>query len=308
MNSTAEPDPTTQYITNGILGILMFSLNALSLASILQSRTFPPRQKVLFSSLLLTDTLLGFQILSVRLLPIKYNSQHFLCKARLYTGIIFNYATIFSNLLITTERILSISLPMNLNRQITWKKMLIVIAFIWAIAIILTFSFFTVGFEGPVCQFVVVGNIIGYIVAGFSNCIVFIIIVVMYIYIAKVTRRHIRQIAATMVGNNPVINKRTTYQNKADLRTTVTVGIIVGVCGVSYCPMGVYLIYSGLFVSDVSAFVATNQTIFTITLTFYMMNSLINPVVYIFRLKKCRQEMVDRILCRPRSDFINEIS
>ncbi|KAK6166771.1 hypothetical protein SNE40_023393 [Patella caerulea] len=304
-NSTAEPGPTTQYITNGILGILVFSLNALSLISILLSRSFPARQKVLFFSLLLTDTLLGFQILCVRLIPIRYNSEHFLCKSRLYTGIIFTYSTILSNLFITIERLFSISLPVNINRQITWKKMAIVVALIWTIAIILTFSFFATDFEGPVCQFVVVGNLTGYVVLGFSICIVFLIIVVMYAYIAKVTRRHIRQIAATMVGNNPVTNIGIVYQNKADLRTTVTVGIIVGIFGISYCPMGVYLIYSGLYVSDVTAFIATNQTIFTIMLTFYVMNSLINPIVYIFRLKKCRQEMIARILCRPQPDFLN---
>ncbi|KAK6173539.1 hypothetical protein SNE40_016970 [Patella caerulea] len=305
VNSTEESSSRTQIIANGILGVCMFLLNVISLVSILKSRSFPIRQKVVFCSLLATDTILGIHMTAVRLLPLHYTTEHILCQFRLYFGLILTFATILSNLLITTERLLTIILPMNLNKKITWKKLAAFAIFLWILSSTLTFSLFSDGFQGPVCQFIVTGNPNGYIFMGSFIFVVFFLIFVMYLYIVKVTRRHIRQIAATMVGNTPVIHERRAFKSKAELRTTVTVGIIVGVFGMSYCPIAAYIIYCGLFVSDMFAFTATNQTVFTIMMTFYMMNSVINPIIYILRLKNCRQEMIARILCRPQPHFEN---
>ncbi|KAK6173538.1 hypothetical protein SNE40_016969 [Patella caerulea] len=304
-NYTEESSSRTQIIANGILGLCTLLLNVISLVSILQSRSFPIRQKVVFFSLLATDTILGIQTTAVRLLPLRYTTEHILCQLRLFSGTIITLATILSNLLITTERLLAMILPMNLNKKITWKKLAALAIFLWILSGTLTFSFFSDGYHGPVCQFIVTGNPNGYVFIGSFIIVIFFIIFVMYSYIVKVTRRHIRQIAATMVGNTPVIDERRAFKSKAELRTTVTVGIIVGVFGMSYCPMAVYLIYCGLFVSDMFAFTATNQTVFTIMVTFYMMNSVINPIIYILRLKNCRQEMIARILCRPQPHFEN---
>ncbi|KAK6172678.1 hypothetical protein SNE40_016289 [Patella caerulea] len=304
-NSNEDSGSTAQTFANGIFGLLTFGLNFLSLVAVLQSRSFPIRQKVIFISILVTDTIVGIQVTGVRLLPIHYSPDHILCKVRLYAGITIALATSLSNVLITTERFLSIILPMRLNKKITWKVVAVFAIFLWILSITLALSLFSDGFSGPVCEFIVTGNPNGYVFIGCVMWVSFLTILIMYVYIVKITRRHIRQITTTMVGNTPIIDARKAFQSKAELRMTVTVGIIVGMFGVSYSPVACYLIYGGLFVPDLLAFTTSYETVFKTVITFFTMNSVINPIIYILRLRNCRQEMIARILCRPQPRFDN---
>ncbi|KAK6172679.1 hypothetical protein SNE40_016290 [Patella caerulea] len=304
-NSTEVSSSTAQTFANGIFGLLTFGLNFLSLVAILQSRSFPVRQKVVFISILMTDMIVGIQSAGVRLSPIRYKPEHFLCQSRLYAGLTIIFATCLSNVFITTERLLTIILPMRLNNKITWKVLAVISIFLWILSITFTVSFFSDGFRGDSCDAIVSGNPNGYVFLGCFIWIAFLTILVMYVYIVKVTRRHIRHIATTMVGNTPVIDERRSFQSKAALRMTVTVGIIVGMFGISFSPMAVYLIYGGLFVPDMSDFTKSYGTPFKMVITFFTMNSFINPIIYILRLRNCRREMIARILCRPQPHFEN---
>ncbi|KAK6190196.1 hypothetical protein SNE40_002117 [Patella caerulea] len=298
-----------QNVTNGLLGSLAFLLNIVTFVCIIISRSLPARQKVVFLSLIATDFTTSLIILMVRAVQFKYESDHFLCHIRLYTSLVVMFVTILSNLLNTTERFLSMALPLHLDVKITWKHLAVCVLLCWVFAIVATFSFFWEGFGGiEKCQFMVIQHPRGYMFLAVFICVNFLIIIAMYAYITRVTRRHIRQIAATIVDDSSSENKRRTFYTSAGIRITVTVGIIVCVFGISYVPLGVYVMYSVFNMPVDQAAKQNNQTVYAIIVTLLLMNSMVNPVIYILRFKKCRDEMIARFWCCSRINLNINVS
>ncbi|ESO99459.1 hypothetical protein LOTGIDRAFT_158544 [Lottia gigantea] len=287
-----------QKYLNLFIGVLTVTLALFSWLLILKGRSMSKRQKVCFCALLLTDTLLGLQVVIIRLIPFDYNSDHIICFLRLYLGLVLNVLTCLSSVLMTAERFFVMYKPLTFNRHITWQRLAYCIVMFWIFAVCLIFGLFHKGFGGQaVCQFWTCGDINGYIVVSVLDLTCYIIVLCMYAYIVKVTRRHFRMIAATMIGD--VVAENVHKLTKKGHRTNITVGIIIFAFGISYIPMNSYSFYYALaFTQEERINIeSTNQT-FTILLGLFLINSLVNPIVYIWRLKRCRQEIVNWLLCR----------
>ncbi|ESO90196.1 hypothetical protein LOTGIDRAFT_164511 [Lottia gigantea] len=217
-NTTVASSSNQQIVVNAIIGGLVFLLCLFTFTSILLTKSLRNKEKVCYLAIICSDLVLSCQILFVRLLPITFNSDHPLCHFQLWNGIILTQATMFSNMMVTTERFVSVVLPFRFSEKVTCKRLMVVYAFLWVAAIVLTFVMFSDGFSGStLCQFLTVGNRKSYAILGSFMCSIVIVDFSLYVGIIKVARRHIRQIAATMVDGNIAECLRAIVDGRTDM-------------------------------------------------------------------------------------------
>ncbi|KAJ8313815.1 hypothetical protein KUTeg_008376 [Tegillarca granosa] len=110
----------------------------------------------------------------------------------------------------------------------------------------------------------------------FYRNLCFLTIIILYIYIFW----HIRQ-------QNQKITKMGNHQVK-NIRPAIKISAIVGIVFVMYIPKSMFLIYSMLS----GSFIHDSLVIFTPLVYIEKLNSMINPVMYVWRFRECRMHVI----------------
>ncbi|XP_046354766.2 melanocortin receptor 5-like [Haliotis rufescens] len=285
----------TSLAVNGVIlviGILALSSNAFVLDTLVK-RTSLEATDLVMCHLAVTDMLTGLLVIHNVVHHIAFFVNSAECLIRLGGTFIFLCGSVYHLTLLTLDRFVQIVYPYRYQDVITRKTVSIMSAAIWVFSVNLGLlpvygwrkvpkpseppcSLFTVLSN----EFIIFGLVTFYIPVG--------VIVTMYTRIYLVARRHTRAIAATEVNSKS--------ETRNSLKFAKTVMFLIGAYLVTILPLALVVT---IYMSGGSAMMtptsANNFVIYTSVMTYC--NSVINPVIYAFKLPPVRKRFL-ALCCR----------
>jgi hypothetical protein len=280
-----------------VLGLLMMAANGSTFIALARCRRMMKQLQVLTSSLTVSDFLTGVVFIldstrygadSLKTLPI------LTCKIRLYCMMILHLVTYFTVTAMTLDRVLSLYLHMRYQVLVTRGRLVFAVVCLWLFAIGVTSVIFG-GLDGfrnyTHCSIMSVIPSAGVLcsIGVYSVCLIVVTCGCIAVY--KVVKRHRQHIASTL----PTIAHA--HSNKAanfHFRSTMAVVHIVVIFVVLYSPVYILLVIS-VTIPDL---VANNVDMyFNISFSFALLNSIVNPIFYAWRMEECRMHQIKLFCC-----------
>ncbi|ESP03119.1 hypothetical protein LOTGIDRAFT_171722 [Lottia gigantea] len=268
-------------VTGIFTSLVLIFLNGGSLFTVATSKRMEKRIKVMLIGHVLTDFGVGLTMLCY-VLSIVYQLET-MCHFSSYFLFILGVITSLMAILQTLDRFLVLRITYKYTEWITAKKMTIIVMSIYTVSIAAFFGMFVTGYEpGAYCHAYLSGGKIGYILSSVFFTVCIIAICGMYVYIGKEVRRLQKAIPTTDGSSN------TTF-SADNIRTMVTMAVTALLYTLCYIPMVIFMYNMVLFHwENRFQYIAVNWLFDYLSGVFYVANSIFNPIVYIWRLKKQR--------------------
>ncbi|XP_067664843.1 melanocortin receptor 5-like [Haliotis asinina] len=275
-----------------IIGILALFSNAIVLDTLVRKTSLEPTDLVM-CHLAVTDMLTGVLVIHNVVHHIAYFINSVECLIRLGGNFIFICGSVYHLALLTVDRFVKIVFPYRYQDVISRKSVSIMSAAIWVFSINLgllpVYGWRKVPKPSePPCalltvlskEFLIFGLVTFYFPVG--------IIGAMYTRIYLVARKHSRAIAATDVNSKSETEK--------SMKFAKTVMFLIGAYLVTILPLAMFTsIYMSVGPAFMTSANANKYIIYTSVMTYC--NSVINPVIYAFKLPPVRRRVLV-LFCR----------
>ncbi|KAK7482626.1 hypothetical protein BaRGS_00026125 [Batillaria attramentaria] len=292
---------TADKIRNTMIGTVLVLVNALTLISLVRTRSFRPHTKVLVGSLTCTDMLMGIITLLPRLLPWQNLSHEPMCVVR-FSGVFMSvFGTCLSITSVTLDRMMALTFPIVYRTSVTVNKSLAVVATVWGLSALLTVFSLVGGFPpNTSCDLLLVTSTRGLLTQALVELLSVVAITTLYIYIGMRLRRRRRRIQTELSSRlrAPTAAAETgdllVTPMKSEKRTTVT-AMVLAVCFLlGYLPVSGYLLW--VVQSGVDRFEEARKQRLLVLIACPLINSILDPLVYFWRLQDWRAVILGR--CR----------
>ncbi|XP_078375905.1 histamine H2 receptor-like [Oculina patagonica] len=267
LTAPLEANDIITIIINSIACPLTVLLNVLVIMAVKRRPRLQSNTNILLACLAATDILTGLTVQPSFILWTAYDKGCFTCSVyKIHNSCIrlLSVCSCLHLMLLTCERLIAIKFTIRYPYLVTTRNIKVAVIAIWF------YSISCVAFK-PFENFRIILNFL----FGFAliSCILF--IAVAYIILYRETIRHRKMIITQQLPQEEV--KRFARESKA-LKTCV---FVVGAVVLCFLPMAFILISRGadIFNSFAAPWIRT----------FGMLNSLFNPLIYCWRLKKMRR-------------------
>uniref|UniRef100_A0A7N6BNM1 G-protein coupled receptors family 1 profile domain-containing protein n=1 Tax=Anabas testudineus TaxID=64144 RepID=A0A7N6BNM1_ANATE len=284
--NTSCKKPTGPHSDTVLVKVLMSSvslltvvLNLLVIISISHFRQLHTPTNLLLLSLAVSDLLVGLIVMPFQILLTEpcWFLGDFICTMYFLLGFITICASVVNMVLISVDRYVAICDPLHYSTKITQSRIQLFVLLCWLYCVFYSFLFLSDNLKQPgrynSCYGECVINIIGVVdlVLSFIIPMSSIIILYMRVFVVAVSQaRSMRShIAAVKLQRSVTVTVK-----KSELKAARTLGVVVAVFLMCYCP---YFCLS-LSSSDIIMASSTNSVINFLVL----LNSCLNPVIYAF--------------------------
>ncbi|KAM3843296.1 trace amine-associated receptor 13c-like [Diretmus argenteus] len=268
------------YILLSSSSLLTVSLNMLVIISISHFRNLHTPTNILLLSLAVSDFLVGFLLMPGEILLIAecWYLGNFMCAFYVYVSFIITSSSVGNMVLISVDRYVAICHPLRYPTSITPRRVKICVTLCWVCSVSYSSLILKDFLKQPdrynscdgECG-IVINYTTGYvdIVVSFIGPVTVIIVLYSRVFVVAVSQaRAMRSHIVT------VTHRRSVTVKKSEMKAARTLGIVIVVFLVCYCPY--YL--PSLAGQDTSS--EASYLIFVILLLYC--NSLLNPVIYAF--------------------------
>ncbi|XP_026151794.1 trace amine-associated receptor 13c-like [Mastacembelus armatus] len=270
------------YILLSCISFLTVVLNLLVIISISHFRQLHTTTNLLLLSLAVSDFLVGFLLMPVRILFIEgcWFLGSLICGLFYYASFILTTASVGNMVLISVDRYVAICDPLSYPTKVTQKRVKVCVCLSWACSVLYNGVILNDFLKNPnrynSCYgecIVVIHFITGAVdvMVTFVGPITVIIVLYMRVFLvavsqARAMRSHIA--AVTVPGSVSVTTK------KSERKAAKTLGVVVIVFLMSFCPY----FYPSLTGQDTS----TSATFSVFGVWLLYSNSCVNPMIYAF--------------------------
>ena len=186
---------------------------------------------------------------------------------------------------ISIERYIAVKEPLRYEDIFTKKRLILSVVLIWAFTLLLTINEIVLTLLDSEGSFYSIYFKITYIIGGAIGAIFIIAISLSYGYIYSETRRQIKRLHTEQLPQEEV------QRIKKDRKAATTLAIILIALVITYLP-GI-IIGSVITSSDAILPPGFRCIIWSWGVTFAMLGSLYNPIVYCWRMKKLRRTFLE---------------
>ncbi|KAK2814476.1 hypothetical protein Q5P01_000389 [Channa striata] len=270
-----QSESMLMYIFMSFISLLTIVLNMLVIISISHFRQLHTPTNLLLLSLAVSDFLVGLTVMPFQIFlhePCWFLGD-LVCVLYYFLSFITVCASVVNMVLISVDRYVAICDPLHYSTSITQKRVRIYVLLCWIYSFY-SFMFLSDNVKQPgrynSCYGKCVSNIIGAldIVLGFINPVSTIVILYLRVFVVAVSQARAMRSHITAVKLQSSV---TVTVKKSELKAARTLGVVVAVFLMCYCP---YYCVS-LSGSDIILGSSTNFIAF---LVFF--NSCLNPVIY----------------------------
>uniref|UniRef100_UPI0009B363FA trace amine-associated receptor 4-like n=1 Tax=Monopterus albus TaxID=43700 RepID=UPI0009B363FA len=267
------------YIVFSSLSLLTASLNLLVIISISHFRQLHTPTNLLLLSLAVADFLVGVFVIPMKILEIEpcWFLGDLVCVLCFFLTCITVNASILNIILISVDRYVAICDPLHYPTKITQKRVRLLILLCWIYAVFYSFMLVYDNLEQPgrynSCYGQCVVNINGVvdIVLFFILPITAIVILYLRVFVVAVSQaRAMRSHIAAVTLQRSV----TVTAKKSELKAARTLGVLVAVFLMCYCP------YYCVTFSGYDIMMGSSIEVYMSFLIYF--NSCLNPVIYAF--------------------------
>ena len=268
-------------VSNAILAITSTLGNTLILIALYKESSSHPPSKILLRSLTLTDFFVGIllePLFVMALMTAEYGSFshcYYIITICILIGIPLFFASLFTLTAISVDRFLALLLGIRYRPVVTFKRVLLVVIFLWTLGIGLPFW----------------GNFNPNILPYFGTIAVTLCLVIStccYSWIYQKLLRHQIQVQEHVHPGQP--NGHASL-NIARYRKTVSSALWVQFTVLAcYLPTGILLVTMAIKGITLSLLV-----VWTFTTTLALLNSSLNPILYCWKMREVRRAVIDTI-------------
>ncbi|KAM3842271.1 trace amine-associated receptor 13c-like [Diretmus argenteus] len=270
------------YILLSSSSLLTVSLNMLVIISICHFRNLHTPTNFLLLSLAVSDFLVGLLLMpgEILLLGECWFLGNFMCAFYVYVSFIITCSSVGSMVLISVDRYVAICHPLRYPTSITPRRVKICVTLCWVCSVSYSSLILKDFLKQPdrynSCDgecVIFINYITGYvdIVVSFIGPVTAIIVLYSRVFVVAVSQA--RAMRSHIV---PVTHRRsvTVTAKKSEMKAARTLGIVIAVFLVCYCPS----FFHSLAGQDTSS----EASYFIFVLLLLYCNSLLNPVIYAF--------------------------
>ncbi|XP_038579621.1 trace amine-associated receptor 13c-like [Micropterus salmoides] len=267
------------YIVLSSISLLTAALNLLVIISISHFRQLHTPTNLLLLSLAVSDFLVGLIVMPFQILLTEpcWLLGDLLCVLYYFINFTILGASVFNMVLISVDRYVAICDPLHYPTKITAKRVQICVFLCWGYSVLYSIMFLYDNLKQPgmynSCYGECVINTIGVVDLIFSFIIPISAIIILYVRVfavavsqARAMRSHIT--AVTLKRSATVTVK------KSELKAARTLGVVVAVFLMCYCP------YYCVSLSGYDLVIGSSTDILSGFLIFF--NSCLNPLIYAF--------------------------
>uniref|UniRef100_A0A3Q3R1D0 G-protein coupled receptors family 1 profile domain-containing protein n=1 Tax=Monopterus albus TaxID=43700 RepID=A0A3Q3R1D0_MONAL len=267
------------YIVLSSVSLLTVSLNLLVIISISHFRQLHTPTNLLLLSLAVADFLIGLFVIPIQILLTEpcWFLGDLVCVLFYFLPCFTLLASILNMVLISVDRYVAICDPLRYPITITQKRVQIFVLLCWIYAVFYSFMILYDNLKQPgrynSCYGECVVNINGAVdmVLFFILPITAIIILYMRVFVVAVSQaRAMRSHIAAVTLQRSV----TVTAKKSELKAARTLGVLVAVFLMCYCP------FYCVTLSGYDIMIGSSSTVFVLFLDYF--NSCLNPVIYAF--------------------------
>ncbi|XP_070211804.1 beta-2 adrenergic receptor-like [Littorina saxatilis] len=310
---------TDNKMRNVLIGSVLVIVNALTLITVVRTRSLRSHTKMLVGSLTCSDMLMGVSTLVPRLLPWQHLSHEPMCVIR-FSGVLMSvYGTCLSVISISLDRTLALTFPIMYRLSISVVKALLAVLGVWGMSALLTVASLADGFpDSTSCDMILVMSSRGLLLVGYVVLASIVAIATLYVYIGVRLRRRRRRVGVQLSARRPgggvarndggdnavegggggaVDGDGGDYQAvsmKMEHRTTVTATVLVVSFLFGYLPMASYLLWAVHSGADLLEEAKAQRLLIIIACP--LINCILDPLVYFWRLQNWQAEVFGK--CR----------
>uniref|UniRef100_A0AAQ6IJU4 G-protein coupled receptors family 1 profile domain-containing protein n=1 Tax=Anabas testudineus TaxID=64144 RepID=A0AAQ6IJU4_ANATE len=261
------------------ISLLTVSLNLFVIISICHFRQLHTSTNLLLLSLAVSDFLVGLIVMPFQILLLEpcWFLGDLVCVLFNFPLFITVCASVVNMVLISVDRYVAICDPLHYSAKVTANRVRISVLLCWIYSVFYSFLFLPENLRQPgrynSCYGECVININGAVdlVLGFIIPISSIIILYMRVFVVAVSQaRSMRShIAAVKLQRSVTVTVK-----KSELKAARTLGVVVAVFLICYCP------YYCVSFSGYEVFLGSSTNLFIVFLVYF--NSCLNPVIYAF--------------------------
>ncbi|KAK2850761.1 hypothetical protein Q5P01_007037 [Channa striata] len=267
------------YVLLSFISLLTVVLNLLVIVSISHFRQLHTPTNLLLLSLAVSDFLVGFLVMPFQILITEpcWFLGDLVCVLYYVLNIIIVYASLLHMVLISVDRYVAICDPLRYSTKITQNRVRICVLLSWISCVFYSFLFLSDNLKQPgrynSCYGQCVINVIGAadIVINFILPISTIVILYLRVFVVAVSQARAMRSHITAVKLQSSV---TVTVKKSELKAARTLGVVVAVYIVCYCP------YYCVSLSGSDLTIGSSTNIFLVFVAYS--NSCLNPVIYTF--------------------------
>ncbi|KAK2814449.1 hypothetical protein Q5P01_000455 [Channa striata] len=294
-----QSESMVMYILMSSISLLTVVLNLLVIISISHFRQLHTPTNLLLLSLAVSDFLVGFLVMPFHILYTEpcWFLGDLVCVLYYVLNIMIVYASLLHMVLISVDRYVAICDPLRYSTKITQRRVKICVLLCWIYCVFLSFLFLCDNLKQPgrynSCYGQCVINIIGALdlVLCFIIPVSTIVILYLRVFVVAVSQARAMRSHITAVKLQSSV---TVTVKKSDLKAARTLGVVVAVFLMCYCPYYCVSIYGSDFISSAN--------LFLVFLVYF--NSCLNPLIYAFFypwFRKSVKLIVTLEILRPQS-------
>ncbi|KAK2814480.1 hypothetical protein Q5P01_000393 [Channa striata] len=278
-HSRPQSESMLIYILLSFISLLTVILNLLVIVSISHFRQLHTPTNLIILSLAVSDFLVGLFVMPFQILLTEpcWFLGDLVCVLFYFSPFITVCASVINMVLISVDRYVAICDPLRYSTKITQRRVKIYVLLSWSYSVFYSFMFLYDNLKQPgrynSCFGECVINIIGAVdvVLGFVIPISTIVILYLRVFVVAVSQARAMRSHITAVKLQSSV---TVTVKKSELKAARTLGVVVSVFIVCYCPS--YCVS----LSGYDLMMGSSTNLFVVFLVF--LNSCLNPVIYAF--------------------------
>ncbi|KAK2814446.1 hypothetical protein Q5P01_000452 [Channa striata] len=267
------------YVLMSFISLFTVVLNLLVIISISHFRQLHTPTNLLLLSLAVSDFLVGFLVMPFHILLTEpcWFLGDLVCVLYYCLTFITVYASVLNMVLISVDRYVAICYPLHYSTRITQRRVRICVLLCWIYSFIYSFIFIFDNLKQPgrynscygQCVIIVIGAVD--VVFGFIFPISNIVILYLRVFVVAVSQARAMRSHITAVKLQSSV---TVTVKKSELKAARTLGVVVAVFFVCYCP------YYCVSLSGSILIFGYSTNVFLVFLVYF--NSCLNPLIYAF--------------------------
>ncbi|XP_060076098.1 adrenocorticotropic hormone receptor-like [Ylistrum balloti] len=275
-----------------ILTLIIVGGNCVIIVTVLRHRDLQQPCNYMIASLAVSDLLFGIFYPIYNLGHLRDSSiTRFLAQRTVCEGLITTVQWLEMNsayhlVAITINRYIAIVKPLQYHVYLTCRRAAVVICTIWITTLVTSAAIYSTtnrdNKEAKVCRYeLIFTEAQSIILTIFSGVIPISVMVVLYTIIARIARKHIRDIAACCGADFLKLGKHHVFRR--EMRSTLTVSLLVGYFAFVWVPHCTYIVYSVACQCYISPYIRLSTRMLVYT------NNAINIFIYAGRIHLFRK-------------------
>ncbi|KAK2850762.1 hypothetical protein Q5P01_007038 [Channa striata] len=278
-NTRPQSESMLIYVLIFVISLLTVILNLLVIVCISHFRKLHTPTNLLLLSLAVSDFLVGLFVMPFQILLIEpcWLLGDLVCVLFYFFAFVITGASVVNMVQISVDRYVAICDPLHYSTKITQKRVRICVLLCWIYYVFYSFIILTENLKRPgrynSCYGECVINVIGAvdIVMSFILPVSTIVILYLRVFVVAVSQARAMRSHITAVKLQSSV---TVTVKKSELKAARTLGVVVAVFLMCYCP------YYCVSFSGSDIMVSSSTNIFLVFLAYS--NSCLNPVIYAF--------------------------